>query len=497
MPLSPGTRLGPYELEGLLGAGGMGEVYQAVDTRLGRGVAVKVLPTESARDADRLRRFQREARAAASVSQANIVAVLDVGVEGEQAYIVLELLEGRTLREALEPGRLPARTVIDWGSQIVRGLQAAHGHGIVHRDLKPENVFVTSDGQVTILDFGLSLLSEPLPGGAGDDTRTATAAGMVMGTVGYMSPEQARGQRADERSDIFSLGAVLYDILAGRRAFSGASSADVISAILHSDPPAIGDADPTVAGLERVIRRCLEKDRARRFQTVADVGFALEAVADPDRGAGIRRGDATPPRQWRGRPGRRASVLIAGAGLLALALAFLAVRWRGAGELPRITDYDQITADRWDKYIPWLRAAPATDGTRVYFNEAPSSATNQIVQVAAAGGDVVPLAMPFRAPPILLDATRDGAELLVRPLDASLPARASCGGCPRSEDRRVASETCGPRGRRGRPTGAASSSARTATCSSRRRTGRNRAGSGRPPTPLSPRPSPPTDGPCV
>ena len=221
MALSAGSRFGPYEILSLLGAGGMGEVYRARDVRLGREVAIKVLPATFATDEIRLRRFEQEARAAAALNDPNVVAIYDVGNVDGQPYVVSELLDGETLRTTLGSGVLPLRKAIGYAQQIARGMAAAHRRGIVHRDLKPENLFVTRDGLIKILDFGLAKLNEPV-----DPLHSAmstTAPGVVLGTVGYMSPEQAKGQTADDRSDIFSFGAVLYEMLSGRRAFEADS----------------------------------------------------------------------------------------------------------------------------------------------------------------------------------------------------------------------------------------------------------------------------------
>jgi serine/threonine protein kinase len=283
MSLVPGTRLGPYEILSLVGAGGMGEVYRAKDPRLGRDVAIKVLPAEFSVDADRLRRFEQEARAAAALNHPNILTVHEIGTYDGQPYIVSELLDGQTLRDALGHGALPVKKAVEDAIQICHGLAAAHEKGIVHRDLKPENVFLTSDGRIKILDFGLAKLTEAAMAGPGATmmaTRTTeTSPGMVMGTVGYMSPEQVRGQAVDHRSDIFSFGAVLYEMLSGVRAFTGDTAADTISAILGTDPPELTIGRGTISsGLERVVRHCLEKQRGRRFQSATDVAFALEAV---------------------------------------------------------------------------------------------------------------------------------------------------------------------------------------------------------------------------
>ena len=279
MHLAPGSRLGPYEIGDLLGAGGMGEVYRARDPRLGRDVAIKILPATFAADPDRLQRFEQEARATAALNDSNIVAVYDVGTAAGQPYVVTELLDGVTLRAALADGPLALRKALAYAQQIARGLAAAHRRGIVHRDLKPENVFVTADGLVKILDFGLAKLSEA----AGDATRAPCRRpppGLVLGTVGYMSPEQARGEPADHRADIFSFGAVLYEMLAGQRAFQGSSPVETLSAILKEQPPDLTMVVPGLSpGLARIVDRCLEKSRDDRFQTAADLRFALEAIA--------------------------------------------------------------------------------------------------------------------------------------------------------------------------------------------------------------------------
>src|SRR5437764_2082159 len=230
MALTSGTKLGPYEIQSPLGAGGMGEVYRTRDTRLDREVAIKVLPAGFARDPERLRRFQQEAQAAAALNHPNILAVHDFGEHKGSPYMVTKFLEGETLRERLRPGTLPVRKATEYAEQVARGLAAAHEKGIVHRDLKPENIFVTRDGRVKILDFGLAKLTRP-EGTVPSDAATLasqTEPGMVMGTVGYMSPEQVKGQNADHRSDLFSFGAILYEILSGKRAFSGETSVETM-----------------------------------------------------------------------------------------------------------------------------------------------------------------------------------------------------------------------------------------------------------------------------
>ena len=285
MTLAAGSRLGPYEILAPIGAGGMGEVYRARDPRLGREVAIKVLPASLSADADRLRRFEQEARAAGVLNHPNITAVYDIGTSASDGapYVVQELLEGETLRAELAGGRLPPRKAIEYSLQIASGLAAAHEKGIVHRDLKPENLFVTNDGRVKILDFGLAKLTHP-EREPGRHTNLPTAAagtepGVVLGTLGYMSPEQVRGRPADARSDIFSFGAILYEMLSGRRAFHGDSAADTMSAILREDPPDLSVTGQNVSsGLERIVRHCLEKNPERRFQAARDLAFSLDAL---------------------------------------------------------------------------------------------------------------------------------------------------------------------------------------------------------------------------
>ena len=279
MPLAPGSRLGPYEILTLLGAGGMGEVYRARDPRLDRVVAIKVLPAAVSTDPDRLKRFEQEARAASALNHPNILAIFDFGTHGSEPYVVSELLDGETLRDRLAGGPLPARKATDYATQIAEGLAAAQERGIVHRDLKPENLFVTVDGRIKILDFGLAKLRQSEISGVSltqaPTLAVETEAGVVMGTVGYMSPEQVRGRIADPRSDIFAFGAVLYEMLTGRRAFQGATRADTLSATLTGEPE-FGGAHPDVSpALQRIVRRCLEKNPHERFQSARDLAFAL------------------------------------------------------------------------------------------------------------------------------------------------------------------------------------------------------------------------------
>ncbi len=283
MTLTIGSRLGPYELTAAIGAGGMGEVYRARDTQLGRDVAIKVLPSFLSADPDRLRRFEQEARAAAALNHPNILVVFQLGTHDGVPYLVSELLEGSTLREPLQRGALPIRKAIDYGVQIARGLAAAHEKGIVHRDLKPENVFVCKDGRVKILDFGLARL---LPRRGEVETNAPTFTdltdpGTVMGTVGYMSPEQVRGKPADHRADIFAFGAMLYEMLTGKRAFQKPTSAETLTAILNEEPPLLSQLGPLAPpAMQRVVHRCLEKSPEQRFQSASDLAFALDALSE-------------------------------------------------------------------------------------------------------------------------------------------------------------------------------------------------------------------------
>jgi serine/threonine protein kinase len=270
MAIKGGTRLGPYEIVSAIGAGGMGEVYRARDPRLKREVAIKVLPASLSSDPKRLHRFEQEAKAAGALNHPNILAVYDAGQQDGSPYIVSELLDGATLRERLRSGPLPIRKAVDYGEQIASGLAAAHDKGIVHRDLKPENIFVTNDGHVKILDFGLAKLTRSdRPEDSEALTQTVQSdPGTVLGTVGYMSPEQVRGKPADTRSDLFSFGAILYEMLSGKRAFKGESAAETMSAVVNAEPPELTEVNRAVPPLLGcIVQHCLEKNPAERFQS--------------------------------------------------------------------------------------------------------------------------------------------------------------------------------------------------------------------------------------
>jgi Tol biopolymer transport system component len=279
-----GTRLGPYEIVAAIGSGGMGEVYRARDSRLGRDVAIKVLPRVFSTDVDRLHRFEQEARAAAALNHPNILAVHDIGTEGDAPFIVSELLEGQTLRDRLAAGPLPVRKAVAYAVAIARGLAAAHERGITHRDLKPENLFITTDDRVKILDFGLAKLTSDtstVAASALQTVRPLTEVGHVLGTVGYMAPEQVRGLAVDPRADLFALGTILYEMVSGRRAFHRDTAPETMTAILNDHPPDLIAADRSIPpGLGRIVDRCLEKSPSARFQTASDLAFALEALSD-------------------------------------------------------------------------------------------------------------------------------------------------------------------------------------------------------------------------
>jgi eukaryotic-like serine/threonine-protein kinase len=345
MALTSGTKLGPYEIQSLVGAGGMGEVYRAHDARLDRTVAIKVLPASFSADRDRLQRFAREARAAAALNHPNILSIFDIGEERGAPYVVSELLDGETLRERLRNGALPIRKVIDYTTQAAKGLAVAHEKGIVHRDLKPENLFLTIDGRVKILDFGLAKLTQPESTSDSGDAPTmqvATEAVVVMGTAGYMSPEQVRGKTADHRSDIFAFGTILYEMISGKRAFHGETAADTMSAILKEETPELSETARNVPpGLDRIVRHCLEKHPEQRFQSARDLAFDLEALTEVS--GSSKSGAQAAVQQVRSEGMHRIAVLIAG--VIVLAAAMLGLGWwlgrKGSAAPP--AEYQQIT----------------------------------------------------------------------------------------------------------------------------------------------------------
>ena len=344
MALSAGTKLGPYEILAPLGAGGMGEVYRARDTRLGRDVAIKVLPEALANDADRLRRFGQEARTIAALNHPNILGIHDIGTHDGAPFLVSEFLEGQTLRDKLVSGAMPVRRAIEYALGVARGLAAAHEKGIVHRDLKPENVFVTRDGRIKVLDFGLAKLVRPEESHETALTLTspATLPGIVMGTVGYMSPEQVRGEAIDPRSDIFGFGAVLHEMLTGKRAFKRETSAETMTAILREEPQALSDTGGQAPlELQRILARCLEKNVERRFQSASDLAFAIESLSGTSTAKSVPQ--PTSRRAWL--PWVIAAALLTGTGVWEM------VRPAAAPANPlekahfaRVTDFESVEA---------------------------------------------------------------------------------------------------------------------------------------------------------
>jgi eukaryotic-like serine/threonine-protein kinase len=365
MPLATSTKIGPYEILSPLGAGGMGEVYRARDTRLGRDVAIKVLPESMSRDAERLRRFENEARAVAALNHPNILSIHDIGTYNGAPYLVSECLEGQSLRQELSGGALPLRRAVEYGTEIAQGLAAAHDKGIIHRDLKPENIFVTRDGQVKILDFGLAKLAHPeaLSDQGATVEAVPTSAGVILGTVGYMSPEQVRGEPADARSDIFALGTILYEMLSGHRAFRRDTSAETMTAILKEDPPEVTAAGKMISpAMERIVRRCLEKKPLQRFQSARDLAFNLEGVSGLS-STSVSAPSAPGAMPRVGQPTKRTFAIATAVILLALVAAGSWMLGRRTAPVSSPT-FHQLTFDRGLVYS----ARFAQDGRTIYYS---------------------------------------------------------------------------------------------------------------------------------
>jgi serine/threonine protein kinase/WD40 repeat protein len=385
-PLSPKTRLGPYEITALIGSGGMGQVYRARDTRLGRDVAIKVLPIVFANDPDRLRRFEQEARAVAALNHPNILSVHDIGVHDELHFIVTEFLQGKTLRQELSAGALPPHRATEYAIQLTEGLAAAHDVGIVHRDLKPENLFITKDGLVKVLDFGLSKQIVFAAPPHGDATtlldRAQTSVGIVLGTVGYMSPEQVRGESIDHRTDIFAVGAVLYEMLNGQRAFHRNSAAETMAAILKEDPPEfpVSGERQIPKALERVTLRCLAKDPVQRFQSAKDLGFALDNLNAEKA--------QFPPSPERLAVGNRWRFAAFSLGLLLLAVATFA----GRALLHRTPQpgYQRVTF----RQGPVTAARFSSDGQTIVYSASWDTPEEKVYSVRLDGSEQRPLDLP-------------------------------------------------------------------------------------------------------
>jgi serine/threonine protein kinase/WD40 repeat protein len=378
MALTSGTTLGSYEIVSFIGAGGMGEVYRARDTRLGRDVALKILPTSFAADPERLRRFEQEARAVAALSHPNILAVHDLGQHEGAPFLVSELLEGESLREMLARGPLSHRKAIDYAIQIAHGLAAAHGKDIAHRDLKPDNVFVTREGRIKILDFGLAktIAKRTVQGqDAGLATMTAVAPatdiGTVMGTAGYMSPEQVRGAAVDCRTDIFSFGAVLYEMLSGSRAFKRDTPADTMAAILNDDPPETLESGRQMpAALDRIVRHCLEKAPEQRFQSARDLAFDLESVTSLTGSGSLPASKVKERRRW-----------WYAAAVAALIVAAGAIGWKLSSSMRPVmgSQFRQITYRRGT--MGPARFTP--DGQNIIYTAALGDSASELYTVAA------------------------------------------------------------------------------------------------------------------
>ena len=402
----------------------MGEVYRARDTTLKRDVAIKVLPEYWSRDPERLHRFELEAQAAAALNHPNIVSIYHVGQYDGSPYIVTELLRGETLRERLRHGPMRLREAIDVGVDIAHGLAAAHDAGITHRDLKPDNIFITKDGRVKILDFGLAKLQPSKTESADGPTASyqpQTSPGDILGTVGYMSPEQVRGQNADARSDIFAAGAVLYEMLTGKPAFRKATSAETMTAILNEDPPAVSQIAPSVPpGLQRVVNRCLSKSLEQRIQHATDLAFALEALSESG---------STGVPAVKEQPSAKKWIWIAG-GIVAIAIAAATfVWWKVPPLVPVVESATQLTDDGQPKQGPLL-----TDGIRIYFNEG-APGLWKIAQVSVAGGETS-LVSTRLGDPHVSGIAPDGSSLLIVDGDSDLNPMWTIP-LPRGEPRRL------------------------------------------------------------
>ncbi len=428
MTLASGTKLGQYEILSPLGAGSMGEVYRARDSRLNRDVAIKVLPELLASDPDRLTRFEIEAKAAGSLNHPNILSVFQMGMHDGSPYLVCELLEGKTLAESLRRGPLPIRQALQYAIQIAHGLSAAHEKGIIHCDLKPENLFITKDSRVKILDFGLAKVI-PTKESKGNFISTITRLGVAVGTVGYMSPEQVRGLNVDHRTDIFAFGAIFYEMIMGQKSFSKATEADTVSAILNEEPPPISQLAPeTPQGVERIIRRCLEKNPEQRFQSASDLAFALGSLSDSDTWSpsGLH-----PIPQRRSRTWYPATVP---ALLILTVLAVMGVYfWARPVAVPKVQNYVQLTHDGQPKSLI------GTDGARLYLamgtGSSASFSMHGVAEMSASGGDPrqIPLSSADMSP---VDLSPDGSQLLVvqgqgAPPRGSLLSLPVLGGSPR------------------------------------------------------------------
>jgi eukaryotic-like serine/threonine-protein kinase len=406
MVLGSGTNLGQYEIVSPLGAGGVGEVYRAHDPRLKRDVAIKVLSQFHSSDLGSLRRFEQEARAAAALNHPNILAIYQMGTYQGVPYLVSELLEGNTLQEILVAGPLPLRKAINYGVQIANGLAAAHEKGIVHRDLKPGNLFITKDGRIKILDFGLATLRQPEEAKR-NSAATVTMHGVVWGTPGYMSPEQVRGQTTDRRSDIFAFGAILYEMVMGKRTFDKPTTADTMSAILTEEPSSISQLAPnTPIALQKVVYRCLEKKPEQRFQSASDLAFALEALSDSTVSSPVVVYEKKAEGPRRPRPATAATVLV-----VVLGAAMLGYFWMRTPAQPQVSNYVQLTHDGQQKLLI------GTDGSRLYLGlgigMSGSFTAHGVAEMSMSGGEPRRISITPSPDMVPVNLSPNGSELLV------------------------------------------------------------------------------------
>jgi serine/threonine protein kinase len=409
-----GMKLGPYEIQSLLGAGGMGEVYRARDTRLERTVAIKVLPAHLSFDPVGRQRFEREARAIAALQHSNICTLYDVGHQSGTDYLVMEYLEGETLAALLAKRFLPLDHTLRYGIEVADALDTAHRHGIVHRDLKPGNILVTAHGECKVLDFGLAKLGEEKPSSEPPTVtrpEVLTGPGQALGTVAYMSPEQARGEELDARTDLFSFGAVLYEMATGKLPFSGKTSAMVFKAILDEAPAAPTQLNANLPErLDEIVAKALEKDRDLRYQSAADLRTDLKRLKrDKESGRSTAAGSIKEAKK----PVLRRAIVL---GLAAIALLSLTVYWWNSPvPVPRVLSYTQITHDGHRKHATGSeQTGSVTDGPRVFFTEGAGydGLRPTPAQVSSDGGETVPLPVPFEMSAIL-DISPSGSDLLV------------------------------------------------------------------------------------
>ena len=438
MTVSAGGRLGPYEVLSRLGAGGMGEVWRARDSRLQREVAIKVLPGDVAADAGRLKRFEKEARSASALNHPNIVTIYDIGQSDSVSWIAMELVEGKTLRELLFAGPLPVKRVLAIASQVADGLARAHEAGIVHRDLKPENVMVTKDGRVKILDFGLAKLTYAgVESGEGTNiaTETGTGAGVILGTVGYMSPEQAGGQPVDYRSDQFSFGSILYELLTGKRAFVGKTGVDTLSAILHDEPVSIATINPQApTPLRWIVERCLAKASEDRYASTLDLARDLAGIRDHLSETGVTAAVSSAPA-----PRRRPALYAGGAVLAAAAIALAALLAGKNLAHPLLPSFQQLTFRRG--YVGAARFTP--DGQTIVFSPSWEGQPIELYETRIGGPESRPLGLRG----FVLSVSSSGEIALLSLPGQTLAVVPLAGGSPRELLERVSEADWSPDGK--------------------------------------------------